>query len=198
MDFSGNPQDAILRLSQAIPLYTALAYPHLIKLMDHFSTANGYAAVFEWTEGECLHSHWSFGGRAKYTHPDSPFYRFRKLPIAKRLNSLDVIFSFHEHVEAKGYVAVDFYDGSILYDFSKDKTTICDIDFFRKAPSWNDIGKEFWELQDRKPQKNSSYTPLLMPVPMFYDGSYCFWLIGEKWIIRFLNGRLRAPYLRLH
>ncbi|WP_235702252.1 hypothetical protein [Bacillus mycoides] len=46
LDFSGNPQDAILRLSQAIPLYTALAYPHLIKLMNHFSTANGYAAVF--------------------------------------------------------------------------------------------------------------------------------------------------------
>lgn len=88
LDFSGNPQDAILRLSQAIPLYTALAYPHLIKLMGHFSTANGYAVVFEWTEGECLHSHWSFGGRAKYTHPDSPFYRFRKLPIAKRLNCL--------------------------------------------------------------------------------------------------------------
>lgn len=181
LDFSGNPQDATLRLSQAIPLYTALAYPHLIKLIDHFPTTNGYAAVFEWTEGECLHSHWSFGGRAKYTHPDSPFYRFRKLPIAKRLNSLDVIFSFHEHVEAKGYVAVDFYDGSILYDFSKDKTTICDIDFFRKAPSWNDIGKEFWgATRSKAPEEFILHAPIDARTNVFTMGAIAFGLLGGE------------------
>lgn len=29
---------------------------------------------------------------------------------------------------------MDFYDGSIMYDFLTDATTICDIDFFRKTP----------------------------------------------------------------
>ena len=116
-DFSGNPKDAIDRLINAIPVYKQLEHPQLIKLVDHFHIANGYAAVFEWFEGECLHSHWSFGGKAKYTNPRSPFYRFKNLEIEKRLDSLDTIFAFHVHVESQGFVAVDFYDGSILYDF---------------------------------------------------------------------------------
>ncbi|WP_231687528.1 hypothetical protein [Bacillus sp. FJAT-22090] len=39
---------------------------------------------------------------------------------------------------------VDFYDGSILYDFINGELYICDIDFFRKAPIVNDIGEKFW------------------------------------------------------
>ena len=77
-EFTGNPQDAIERLKKAVPIYLSLEYPHLTKLADSFSTDNGYALVFEWFEGECLHSHWSFGGAAKYTNPQSPFYRFKK------------------------------------------------------------------------------------------------------------------------
>lgn len=44
----------------------------------------------------------------------------------------------------KGYVAVDFYDGSIMNDFSTDRIAICDIDFFRKAPVVNDRGEEWF------------------------------------------------------
>lgn len=40
-------------------------------------------------------------------------------------------------IEAKGYVAVDFYDGSILYDFNSNTTKICDIDLYQKKPFIN-------------------------------------------------------------
>ena len=152
---TGNPKDAIDRLKNAIPVYKQVEHPHLIKLIDHFHIENGYAAVFEWFEGECLHSHWSFGGKAKYTNPRSPFYRFMNLDIEKRLNTLDTIFAFHAYVESKGFVAVDFYDGSILYDFEKNETKICDIDFYRKSPSVNDLGEHFGVLQEQKPQRSS-------------------------------------------
>lgn len=39
----------------------------------------------------------------------------------------DLIFNFHKSVAEKGYVSVDSYDGSIMYDFKTDKTAICDI-----------------------------------------------------------------------
>lgn len=32
------------------------------------------------------------------------------------------------YVESKGYVAVDFYDGSLLYNLNANETKICDID----------------------------------------------------------------------
>lgn len=144
MNFQGNPIDAVNRLKQSIPLYRALKHPHLIELIDHFSLEKGYAAVFEWHEGGCLHSPWSFPPPAKYNHPDSPYYRYRQLSVEKRLNSIDAILSFHQHVESMGYVAVDFYDGSILYDFKNDITKIVDIDFYRQAPTYNEIGEKFW------------------------------------------------------
>jgi hypothetical protein len=43
------------------------------------------------------------------------------------LNCLDVIFNIHEEVAKQNYVAIDFYDGSIMYDFDANTTTICDL-----------------------------------------------------------------------
>ncbi|TDF92147.1 hypothetical protein [Paenibacillus piri] len=60
------------------------------------------------------------------------------------MESLEAIFSFHEHVKSIGYIAVDFYDGSILYDFRNDVTKICDIDFYRNGLSFNEMGEQFW------------------------------------------------------
>ncbi|MEI5906649.1 serine/threonine protein kinase [Bacillus spongiae] len=181
LDFSGNPQDAVTRLKKAIPLYSTLKHPHLIELVDHFSVKSGYVAVFEWFEGECLHSHWSFPPPAKYNHPKSPFFRYRHLPIEKRLKSLDTIFSFHAFVESKGYVAVDFYDGSILYDFSNDCTKICDIDFYRKAPSVNDIGKNFWGAKRSKaPEEFTLGAPIDAKTNVFTMGAIAFSVLGGE------------------
>lgn len=181
LDFSGNPKDAVTRLRDAIPLYKELEHPHLIKLVQHFSVEQGYAAVFEWFEGECLHSHWSFAGAAKYSHPDSPFYRFKQLPVAKRLRALDVIISFFEHIESKGYVAVDFYDGSILYDFANDETKICDIDFYRKKPTFNDLGEQFWgAARSKAPEEFILGAPIDSKTNVFTLGAIAFGLLGGE------------------
>jgi len=182
MDYAGDPKDAVLRLEKAVPLYSALEHPRLIRLIDHFRTASGgYAAVFEWFEGECLHSHWSFAGAAKYGHPDSPFYRYRQLPLERRLRSLEAVFSFHEFAESQGYVAVDFYDGSILYDFANDETKICDIDFYRKAPSVNDMGESFWgAARSKAPEEFELGAPIDARTNVFTMGAIAFGLLGGE------------------
>lgn len=58
LTFDGNPLDAVSRLIEAIPLYNELESNSLIHLVSHFEVGTGYAAVFEWFTGECLHSHW--------------------------------------------------------------------------------------------------------------------------------------------
>ncbi|MCG7343642.1 serine/threonine protein kinase [Sporosarcina sp. ACRSL] len=180
-DFSGDPADAINRLIKAIPVYKQLEHPYLIRLIDHFAIENGNAAVFEWFEGECLHSHWSFGGKAKYTNPKSPYYRFRNLDVEKRLEALDKIFSFHVFVESQGFVAVDFYDGSILYDFLKDETRICDIDFYRKSPSVNDLGENFWGAdQSKSPEEYELGAPIDSRTNVFNMGAIAFGLLGGE------------------
>lgn len=181
MDFSGNPRDAISRLKSAMQLYKTLAHPNLIQLIDHFETRDGYAAIFEWFTGDCLHSHWLFAGRAKHCHPESPFYKYKQLSIEQRLLSLHSIFVFHQHVESKGYVAVDFYDGSILYDFTTDETKICDIDFYRAAPSVNDMGENFWgAARSKAPEEFKIFSPIDARTNVFTMGAIAFGLLGGE------------------
>ncbi|MCY9531810.1 serine/threonine protein kinase [Paenibacillus sp. cl6col] len=181
-EYMGEPEAAIERLKAAIPLYTELKHPNLIELVEHFDVqGGGYAGVFEWFEGECLHSHWSFPPPAKYHDPRSPFYRHRHLSMQQRLNSLDVIFSFHEHVEAQGYVAVDFYDGSILYDFITNRTKICDIDFYRRSPAINDIGEQFWGAMRSKSPEEYELGALIDSRTNVYNlGAIAFGLLGGE------------------
>ncbi|WHY21904.1 serine/threonine protein kinase [Paenibacillus sp. G2S3] len=179
LTYDGNPMDAVDNLIKAIPLYNELESEALINLVSHFEVGAGYAAVFEWFEGECLHSHWLFAGEAKLSHPESPFYRYKQLSVEKRLASLDVIFSFHKHVELQGYVAVDFYDGSILYNFENDETRICDIDYYRPKPTENDLGVNFWgSARFKSPEEFILGAPIDEVTNVFNMGATAFVLLG--------------------
>ncbi|MEC3885745.1 serine/threonine protein kinase [Halobacillus sp. HZG1] len=181
MDFSGEPKEAVERLRTAMSVYQQLKHPSVIRLEHHFALKEEYAAVFNWAEGECLHSHWSHGGPAKYTDPTSPYYRFRKLSVPSRLQALDTIFSFHAFVEEQGFVAIDFYDGSILYDFNNDVTTLCDIDFYRKSPTVNDIGEEFWGADRSKSKEEYELGAVIDERTNVYTmGAISFGLLGGE------------------
>lgn len=179
LTYDGSTEEAVRRLMEAVPLYDALKADALIRLMSHFEVEAGYVAVFDWALGECLHSHWLFAGEAKLSHPDSPFFRYRQLPVKKRLASLDVIYSFHEHVESQGYVAVDFYDGSILYDFASDETRICDIDCYRMKPTVNDLGENFWgSTRFKSPEEFILGAPIDEVTNVYNMGAVAFVLLG--------------------
>lgn len=153
IDYSGKTEDAVCRLQQAMPVYEALRHPHLVELREHFAVADGYVAVFAWFPGECLHAHWAFTPQEKYCHPASPSYRYKQLPIGCRLESLDSIFAFHAFVAAQGYVAIDFYDGSVLYDFAQHRTKICDIDVYAKRPYYNTMGRLWGSSRFMSPEE---------------------------------------------
>lgn len=81
--------------------------------------------------------------------------RFKSLTIEKKLNVVEKLFSFFETFIEYGYIAVDFYDSSIMYDFEKDNVTFCDIDLFRKMPSINNLGKNYFGTKRLKaPEEN--------------------------------------------
>jgi len=139
IDFKGNTLDAINRLKSAIQTYIDLNHQVLIEYKDSFETPNGFAAIFEWFDGENMHPHWIYPEPAKYENQNSPFYKFKRLPLRTRLDALDKIYSFHWHIEQKGYQAVDFYDGSLLFNFERNELKICDIDFYVKKPYVNSM-----------------------------------------------------------
>ncbi|MBW8349678.1 serine/threonine protein kinase [Bacillus sp. IITD106] len=188
MEYSGEPNDAIDRLKQSVELYEQLKHPYLVKLENHFPVEQGYVLVFEWFEGECLHSHWSYPPPAKYEHPESPFYRFKQLPLELRLACLQKIYEFHVYVERKNYVAVDFYDGSIMYNFTTNQTKICDIDMYKQKPFINEMGRLWGSSRFMSPEEFELGAEIDERTNVFNMGAVAFCLLGgeldrsfEKW-----------------
>ncbi len=78
-------------------------------------------------------------------------------------------------------MALDFYDGSILYDFAMDVTKICDIDFYRAAPSVNDMGESFWgSTRSKAPEEFILDAPIDGRTNVFTMGAIAFGLLGGE------------------
>ncbi len=175
--YAGEPGAAVEALKQAVPRYQALRHPNLVELLDHFPLGAGYATVFGWFDGLVLRSP-DFPGMEKYNNPLSPYYRFRQLPLVQRLESLDAILAFHEHVEQQGYVAVDLYDGSVLYDFDQHQTKICDIDLYQRRPFANPMGRLWGSSRFMSPEEYQLGAVIDERTNVFNLGAMAFCLLG--------------------
>ncbi len=175
-----SPKESVEILKEAVHLYYDLSHPNLIKIIEEYDYNQFYIAIFEWADGECLFDHWNFEKYRKDTTIKSPKERFKELDVVKRLKAVDVLFSFLQNVNQKGYVAVDFYDGSIMYDFLTDKITICDIDFFKKAPVVNDRGVEWFGTKRLKaPEEYTEGSAIDEQTNIFTLGALIFEFFGS-------------------
>lgn len=142
-------------LKEATQIYKDIQHPHLICLVKDFEINEFYVAVFKWVDGECLFDHWNFDMYKKNPRLITPIIAFKNLDIEKKLEAIETLFTFMKTVKDAGYVAVDFYDSSLMYDFFKHQLTICDIDLFRKSPTFNDLGKDYFGTKRLKaPEEN--------------------------------------------
>lgn len=122
-------ESAINRIKETVQIYEDLRHPKLIELIDHKEINNGYLLVFPWFEGECMGKQYGL------------FDKFISLPINEKLSVYDDILIFHKHVNKCGYIAIDFYDGCIMYNFDTHEAMICDIEFYRRKPVVNSMGR---------------------------------------------------------
>lgn len=129
-EYEGEPCDAVSRLKATVPIYESLRHKNLIEYIESKEISNGYAMIFKWADGVCM-------GRM---YPEQ-HRKFMSLSSEIKLKVFADILDFIKYIAEQNYVAVDFYDGSIMYDFENQRTIICDIDFFRKSPTVNDMGR---------------------------------------------------------
>ncbi|MEG6589082.1 hypothetical protein [Paenibacillus barengoltzii] len=53
----------------------------------------------------------------------------------------------------RGYVAIDFYDGCVLYDFAAQKTILSNIDLYAKSPYINTMGRMWGSSRFMSPEE---------------------------------------------
>lgn len=128
-------------LRRASHIYSSVRHPALPALHNVFETATGLALVLEWLPGENLYDYTVGRGKAAREDPHSSHARFRALPLRLILEALDVIYDAHLTISGNGFIAADFYDGCILYDFEQARTYLCDLDEYRFGPFNNPSGR---------------------------------------------------------
>ena len=115
-------EERVALLRNAIRLAGSMADPALPVLRNVVESPHGPLLVYEWVDGELLR---------RKAAPDSPFARFVKLPARERVGALDVVFRVHVALEARGWIASDFYDGCLIYDFAAQRMHVIDLDNYQ-------------------------------------------------------------------
>lgn len=173
-------KESIELLKKAVSIYKEIKHPNLIELVKEFEINEFYVVVYKWAEGECLFDHWNFDLYKKNPRLITPIMAFKNLPIEKKLNAIEVLFDFMETVIEAGYVAVDFYDSSIMYDFYNDHLTICDIDLFEKQPWSNQVGEDYFGTKRLKaPEENKKGAIIDEKTNMFTLGAIICDLLSD-------------------
>ena len=177
-EYSGTLEEAIVRLKNTLPIYRNLKCKNLIEFVNAEDIGGGFAMVFKWAEGDCM-------GRQ---YPEA-HRRFMALPNETKLKVFSNVMDFLAYANLQGYVAIDFYDGSIMYDFESGKTTICDIDFFKKQPFVNDMGRMWGSAKFMSPEEFELGAVIDEVTNVYTVGVLAFALFGgyerefEKWTL---------------
>ncbi|HIR35669.1 MAG TPA: serine/threonine protein kinase [Candidatus Faecimorpha stercoravium] len=167
--YDGDREDAIERLRQTVSIYQDLRHENLVNLRAACEVGDGFAAIFDWAEGDCM-------GKM---YPEA-HQRFMQLPVEDKLRVFRDIQNFFQHVMEQGYVGIDFYDGSILYDAKKKKTTLCDIDEFQKQPFYNNMGRMWGSTRFMSPEEFQRGAPIDEITNVYTLGATAFALFSES------------------
>ena len=111
---------SVSSLRQAIAINAAVRHPALPAVLNVIETPTSPVLVYEWLTGESLRKP---GGE-----------RFRALPIGDQQAAVDTLLDVHVRVAEAGYIAVDLYDGSLMYDFDAGRLRVFDLDEYRDGP----------------------------------------------------------------
>ena len=153
---AGDPETAaflahaerVALLENAARLATAFAHPALPTLHGVVGSAWGPMLVRDWARGELVHV-----PAARRDDPASAYQRFRRLPPEELGAAIDVILDVHVGLCGRGWVACDFYDGAVIYDFEARRASLIDLDSYHQGPFVNEMGRMFGSTRFMAPEE---------------------------------------------
>jgi serine/threonine-protein kinase len=143
-----NHDERVYWLRNATRLAAALQDPVLPPLLNAIESPHGPLLIYPWIDGESVRT-----TAEQRDDPSSSFQRFRRLPLAQLVDALTAIFRVHVALAERGWIANDFYDGAMLYDFDRAQLHLIDLDLYRSAPFTNDMGRLFGSTRFMAPEE---------------------------------------------
>ena len=171
----GNTPQSITWLKQAIHFHAAVQHEALPQLHNAFTTPDGFTLVYNWIEGEGLRPE-----RELETDEIHPRDRFCALPAAEIVSALNVIYDVHLLIEERGFIAEDFYDGCIIYNFEKKQIHLYDFDHYHSAPFINDRGRLYGSSRFMAPEEFQKGARIDERTNVFMLGRTAFVLLANS------------------
>jgi len=143
------PHEArVALLLNARRLAEAVCHPAMPALHGVTQSAWGPMLVYAWVAGELVRV-----PEARRADPESSYQRFRRLPVDALTAAIDTILDAHLTLCGAGWVACDFYDGSIIYDYAARRTWLIDLDSYHLGSFTNDMGRMFGSTRFMAPEE---------------------------------------------
>jgi serine/threonine protein kinase len=140
--------ERVALLRNAARLHASFRHPILPPLYHVIESPSGPLLVYPWVDGELLGM-----PRDRRGDPQSSYQRFRRLPMPTIGRCLDTIFDLHAQLARAGWVAVDFYDGCLIYDFAAERLAVVDLDMYHAGPFQNERGRMFGSTRFMAPEE---------------------------------------------
>lgn len=141
--------ERVALLRNAVDLAHSCEHACMPPLHAVIEASDGPLLVYEWRDGELLGA-----PTPRRADPTSAFQRFRSLPPAEIERSLGVVFDLHRKLADAGWIASDFYDGSLLYDFTTASPHVIDLDHYQRGPFPNRMGRMFGSTRFMAPEEH--------------------------------------------
>lgn len=168
--------ERVALLRNAAKLARSCDHPGLPRLHDVIEAPSGPMLVYDFVAGELLGV-----PRAQRDDPGSSFQRFRALPVHRVLAALDSMYELHRDLAAAGWIAVDFYDGSLIYDFDTHRIWAVDLDNYHQGPFANPMGRMFGSTRFMSPEEFELGAPIDERTTVFVLGrTACVFLPEES------------------
>jgi serine/threonine-protein kinase len=141
-------QERVALLRTAVRLASTIEHSTLPKYHGTIESVEGPLLFYSWNDGEHLRTHHS-----ARNDPATAFQRFRALPDTEILRALDLIYDLHGQLTRVGWVAGDFYDGALMYDFKTSRLTVMDLDSYQLGAYRNNMGRMFGSSRFMAPEE---------------------------------------------
>lgn len=144
--------------------------------LDHvIESEAGPLLVYDWFDGELLGV-----PSERRDDPTSSFARFRALPAPTIAAALTTIYELHLQLARAGWVAVDFYDGCLMYDFASQELRVIDLDMYSRGPFTNTMGRMFGSTRFMAPEEFDLGARIDERTTVFNLGRAAFVFLGER------------------
>ncbi len=141
-------KDRVALLYNAERLAQEVSHPALACFERSIPSAWGPMLVYGWVEGEHLHA-----PRERREDPDTAWQRFLARPTLERLPVVRTLIDLHVELAKKNWVAGDFYDGCLIYNFPSKSIHVFDLDSYHQGPYRNNMGRMFGSTRFMAPEE---------------------------------------------